>query len=148
MKISPEGIKLIKHFEGLRLKTYYCSANVLTIGYGSTGAHVKEGMVITEQEAEELLRRDLKRFEVGVLKLISYPLSQFMFDALVAFSFNLGLGCLQRSTLRMKLNRGEVWDAANEFLKYNKAKVKGKLVILRGLDIRRRAEQKLFVSGI
>jgi len=61
VKISSKGIKLIKEFEGLRLDAYYCSSNVLTIGYGSTGGHVRQGMRITEKEAEDLLKKDLVR---------------------------------------------------------------------------------------
>ena len=57
MKISSKGLKLIKEFEGLRLDAYYCSSNVLTIGYGSTGSHVRQGMHITEKEAEDLLKQ-------------------------------------------------------------------------------------------
>ena len=70
--ISSKGIDLIKHFEGLRLQSYYCSSHVLTIGYGSTGSHVKEGMRITEAEAEQLLISDLSRFENAVSELIKH----------------------------------------------------------------------------
>ena len=90
VKISKAGIDLIKAFEGLRTEPYYCSAGVLTIGYGSTGAHVVAGKAITEAEAEALLVKDLARFEAGVSELITKPLTQGQFDALVSFSFNLG----------------------------------------------------------
>jgi lysozyme len=95
VKISKAGLDLIKSFEGLRLEPYYCSSRVLTIGYGSTGPHVKEGMKITKEEAEKLLIKDVSRFEDGVNKLINIPLTQQQFDALVSFAFNCGRGALE-----------------------------------------------------
>lgn len=142
MKISNKGIALIKEYEGCKLKAYRCSANVLTIGYGSTGSHVKEGVVITQAEAEELLKKDLVRFEDGVTKLVSVPITQSMFDALVSFSFNLGLGNLKSSTLLKKVNAGDKAGAANEFGKWTKAGGK----VLAGLVRRREAERQLFLS--
>lgn len=142
MRISPKGIALIKKWEGLRLKAYYCSANVLTIGWGSTGKHVTPDMVITEKEAEELLKKDLFRFEIGVKNLCP-RVNQNQFDALVSFAFNLGLGALQRSTLRMKVNRGEYDHVPAEFKKW----VRGGGRILPGLVKRREEEAKLFIEG-
>lgn len=142
MKISNKGIALIKEYEGCKLKAYRCSAGVLTIGYGSTGSHVKEGMVITQAEAESLLKKDLVRFEEGVNSVVSVPMTQGMFDALVSFSFNLGLGNLKSSTLLKKVNAGDKAGAANEFLKWDKAGGK----VLAGLMRRREAEKRLFLS--
>lgn len=105
--ISSKGIDLIKHFEGLRLQSYYCSSHVLTIGYGSTGSHVKEGMRITEAEAEQLLISDLSRFENAVSELIKVPLTQNEFDATVSFAFNCGITALGASTFRKRINAGE-----------------------------------------
>jgi len=140
MKISQKGLAVIKQFEGLRLTAYKCPAGVLTIGYGSTGAHVKPGMTITAQEAERLLLDDLARFEVGVQEVIKQPFTQGQFDALVSFSFNVGLGALRESTLAAKLKAGDVTGAANEFARWNKAGGK----ILAGLVKRRKAEKLLF----
>lgn len=142
MRISPRGIALIKKYEGLRLKAYYCSANVLTIGYGSTGKHVTPGMTISREEAEELLIKDLVRFELGVMKLCP-RVNQHQFDALVSFAFNLGLGALQRSSLRMKVNRGEFDNVPAEFMKW----VRGGGRILPGLVKRREEEANLFMEG-
>lgn len=140
MKTSAKGIALIKRFEGLRLHTYRCSAKVLTIGWGSTGSHVVEGMTITREEAEELLKKDLIRFELAVERLCP-NLVQNQFDALVSFAFNLGIGCLQRSTLRQKVNRRDTPEAiAAEFAKYRR----GGGRILPGLVKRRAAEAALF----
>ena len=145
VKISPAGIDLVKSFEGLRLEPYYCSAGVLTVGYGSTGAHVTPGKTITEAEAEALLAADLARFEAGVCELITKPLTQGQFDALVSFSFNLGCGALEESTLRRRLNAGE--DPETVFPQELPKWVKAGGQALPGLVRRRDAEVKLATSG-
>ena len=80
---------------------------MLTIGYGSTGPHVYEGQTITEEDAEELLRKDLVWFEQEVSKLITVPITQNEFDAIVSFTFNVGSGALADSTFRRRINSGE-----------------------------------------
>ena len=107
------GLALLKSFEGCKLTAYLCPAGVLTIGYGSTGPHVKPGMTITQAEADALLQQDLERFEKAVVDLIDVPLDQCEFDATVSFSFNVGTGALADSTLRRRLNAGE--DKATVF---------------------------------
>lgn len=141
-EISGIGLNLVKHFEGLYLKAYLCPANVWTIGYGHT-KNVKPGDVINEKKAEELLRQDMDRFETGVTRLVKVPLKQRQFDALVSFSFNVGLGALRRSTLLSKLNKGNYKAAADEFKRWNKGGGK----VLRGLVRRRKAERDLFLTG-
>jgi lysozyme len=141
MRISQRGIDLIKRFEGLRLKAYLCPASVWTIGYGSTGPHVREGMAISERDAEDLLRSDLRRFEQGVAKLAP-DCSQGQFDALVSFAFNLGLGALRKSTLLRKHKAGDHAGAAAEFRKW----VMAGGVRLKGLVRRRAAERDLYLS--
>ena len=135
---SQDGINLIKEFEGLQLESYYCASGVLTIGYGHTGTDVYIGQRINEQQAEELLRQDLKRFEQGVPGLITVPLLQKEFDAIVSFSFNVGLGGLSDSTFRKRMNRGEDKPTCfrEEFPKW----VKGGSGVLPGLVRRRDAE--------
>lgn len=140
MRISNDGIALIKFYEGLRLKTYLCSAGVLTIGYGHTGPDVKAGMTISEQEADELLRKDLKRFEDGVESLVKVDLAEDEFSALVAFAFNVGLGNLKTSTLLRLLNNGDYSGAAAQFGRW--AKAGGKT--LPGLVKRRESESRMF----
>jgi len=142
MKISAKGLSLIKSFEGLELKAYKDSVGVITIGYGSTGSHVSMGQTITETQAEALLLSDVSRFERGVTDLVKVPLSQNQFDALVSFSFNLGLANLKSSTLLRKLNSLDYAGAALEFPRWNKAKGR----VLPGLTRRREAEKKLFLS--
>ena len=142
MKISQKGLNLIKSFEGLELKAYKDSVGVVTIGYGSTGAHVSMGQTLTVQQAEDLLRKDVSRFEEGVGKLVKVTINQNQFDALVSFSFNLGLGNLSSSTLLKKLNAGDYEGASLEFERWNKAGGK----VLNGLTRRRLAEKELFLS--
>ena len=141
---SAEGISLIKSFEGLMLTSYYCSSGVLTIGYGSTGAHVREGMTITEAEAERLLKKDLQRFEDAVNRLIEAELTQHEFDAIVSFTFNVGTGALQDSTFRRRMNAGEDKQRcfAEEFPKW----VNGSGGPLPGLVRRRTCEVQLAAS--
>lgn len=141
MKISKRGIDLIKEFEGCKLTTYKCSAGVDTIGYGSTGAHVKPGMKITQAESEALLIKDLARFESGVSRLAKKT-TQGQFDALVSFAFNLGLGNLESSTLLKLHNADKYTEAADQFKRWNKAAGK----VLSGLTRRREAERSVYLS--
>ncbi len=98
--------------------------------------------VLTMGEVDEILAKDLARFESGVQRLCPSGLTPGRFGALVSFAFNVGLGNLQNSTLRMKHNRGEFEGAAEEFLKWNKAGGKE----LKGLTTRRKDERALYLS--
>lgn len=141
MKTSQQGLELIKHYEGLRLTPYRCPAGLWTIGYGHL---IGNGSVLPDSwnrtfsvaEANALLVTDVIRFERGVTRYCPVKLTQGMFDSLVSFSFNLGLGTLQRSSLRQKINRGDFEGAKKVLLKYNKANGK----VLKGLDLRRKDE--------
>ncbi len=154
MIVSGNGLALIKHFEGCSLKAYVCPAGKLTIGYGSTGAHVKRGHDITLMEAENLLLHDLERFETGVEALVTRPMTQGQFDALVSFAFNVGLDIdadtqaegLGDSTLLRKFNAGDLVGAEAEFKKWNKATVHGRVVELEGLTKRRACEAAVFAG--
>ena len=141
MKISQEGLSLIKKFEGLRLRAYKCSANVLTIGYGHTGG-VKETDKITLEEADSLLEKDIAKFEEYVSDNVIVKLNQSQFDALVAWTFNLGPGNLRESTMLKKLNNQEYESVPFEMRRWNKAGGK----TLDGLIRRREAESLLFES--
>lgn len=158
MKVSDKAIEMIKHHEGVRLKPYRCPARLWTVGVGHVidPAHGKvkyeERMslkipdgwnrTLTNEEVDQILRTDLNRFERGVLRLCPGNLTQGQFDALVSFAFNVGLGNLQRSGLRMKVNRKEFESAADEFMKWTKAGGK----VLKGLVNRRKDERALFLS--
>ena len=141
MKCSKEGLALIKKFEGCRLESYRCSANVLTIGYGHTGG-VLETDVITQDVADKLLEQDIEKFEKYVNVNVVVELNQSQFDALVAWTFNLGVGNLRQSTMLKKLNEGDYQSVPSEMKRWNKAGGK----TLEGLIRRRKAEGLLFES--
>lgn len=142
-RINDAGLALIKSFEGCHLTAYRCPAQILTIGYGSTGSHVKEGMTITQAQAEELLRKDLARFETGVEALLGgTPTSDDEYSALVALSFNIGLNALAGSTVLRRHKAGNKVGAANAFLMWNRAGGQ----VLRGLTRRREAERLLYLG--
>jgi len=146
MKTSERAIKLIKHHEGVRNRPYRCPAGLWTVGVGhliGDGKSLPESWnrLFTKEEIDGILKRDLQRFERGVLKMLpNVPLRQGEFDCLVSFSFNLGLGTFQRSTLRQALLRGDKKTAMESLMKYCRAGGK----ILRGLQIRRLDEKALF----
>lgn len=151
MQTSDRGIALIRAHESLRLEAYPDPGKgwaIPTIGYGHTSAAgpptVARGMRITASQAEAILRRDLTGFEAHVRSLIHVPLTQPQFDALVSWTFNLGPGNLEKSTLRRKLNMGDYQGAADQFTVWNKSNGK----VLPGLVKRRAAERALFLSGI
>ena len=139
------ALQLIRKWEGCRLETYLCSAGVPTIGYGSTGAHVKPGMRITQTEADALLEKDVKRFIDVVDLQITAKLTNNQRCALICFAFNVGAGALLDSTLRRRLNSGEDPNrvAKEEIPRWNKAGGK----VLEGLARRREDELKLFLSA-
>lgn len=140
MKTGLDGLALIRGFEGCVLHAYLCPAKVLTIGFGSTGPHVKPGMVITGDEAIALLSKDLERFEQAVAKAVKAKLNQHQFDALVSFAFNVGIGAFQKSTLLKLLNVGDYASVPAQMARWNKGGGK----VLPGLVRRRRAEGALF----
>ena len=161
MKVSPAALKMVKHHEGVRVKPYRCPALLWTVGVGHVidPNHIKVPFeerrnlpvpngwdrVLSMDEVDSILSQDLGRFERGVARLCPASAnSQGIFDALVSFSFNVGLGNLQRSGLRMKTNRGEFQDAAEEFMKWTKAAGR----VLPGLVKRRQDERAMYLSGV
>jgi lysozyme len=160
MTISEAGIQLIKSFEGCHNSPYKCPADLWTVGYGRVlypdQARLKTGernkyplrtehnRTFSGDEIDALLEADLQRFSDGVLRLCPAAAdNQCHLDAITSLAFNIGLGNLQSSTLRMKYNRSDYQGAADEFLKWRKANG----VVLRGLERRREAERALFLSG-
>jgi len=136
---------LIKEFEGLRLTQYKCSAGMPTIGYGHViRKNERVASPITEAQAEALLDQDVKIAQSSLRCYCHVPLSPLQEAALISFTFNLGAGAFQASTLRQKLNRGEYILAADEFTKW----VHAGGVKLRGLVRRRALERKLFLADI
>ena len=141
--ITKNGIDLIKSFEGFESEIYLDAAGLPTIGYGHLirkGEHKMFENGISEAAGEALLIKDVLAAENAVLRLINVPLTDGQFDALVSFTFNLGGGALQRSTLRRKVNREEHEDVPREFLRWVWAGGRK----LKGLVRRREAEAILY----
>lgn len=171
MKLSRVGADLMHRYEGYRNRPYLCPAHIWTIGYGhvlyqdqirlpmsrpsnKTKTDIsmirseyplkpEDNRVWAKQETDELFSQDVASFERGVLRLVPSVVGrQGSFDALVSISFNFGLGNLQRSSIRIKANRGEWEAAADAFLLWNKGGGK----VLSGLERRRKEERALFLS--
>jgi lysozyme len=140
MTTSSKCLDLIKRFEGCKLEAYRDQGGVLTIGYGHTGTDVHGGQLISQVEADALFAVDVARFAQGVQRLITVPVQQYQFDALVSFAFNLGLVALSGSTLLKLLNYGDYNAAADEFVKWDH--VGG--IEVAGLLRRRESEQAMF----
>ena len=140
MKISREGVKFVEFNEGLKLKAYKDLAGVLTIGYGHTGPEINKDMEITQEKAEELLKKDLIKAIKAVNQSVKVSLTQNQFDSLVDFVFNVGEGAFKKSTLLKHLNEGEYGPAADEFLRWVYAGGKQ----IKGLGERRKREKEFF----
>jgi lysozyme len=143
-KYSAAGLALTKQFEGLELKAYQDSVGVWTIGYGHTGADVKKGLTITEEQASVLLAADVAWAVTCVNKSVKSAINQNQFDAMVDFVFNLGCAAFGQSTLLRMVNAGDFAGAAGQFLRWNKAGGK----VLAGLTKRRQGEMGLFQKTV
>ena len=158
MKVSAKALGVIKHHEGVRQRPYRCPALLWTVGVGHV-LYPEQGRLkldermafklrpeddrqFTMEEVNGILASDLQRFELGVERFCPVPLTQGQFNSCVSFSFNVGLGTLQRSTFRQKVIRGDKEGAADELLKYCMAAGK----ILKGLQNRRIDERAMFLS--
>lgn len=149
MKATQNCINLIKLFEGYKPKAYLCPAGIVTIGFGSTmytdGRKIKLGDTINEQQGNELLNWELKNKGIALHGL---NLNQNQFDSCLSFIYNLGIGAFAKSTLKKKIlinpNDKSIKD---EFMKWNKARVNGQLMELKGLTRRRIAEAELYFKG-
>jgi lysozyme len=168
VKTGQAGIELMHQFEGRKLRPYLCPAHLWTIGYGHvlyqdqiklpvvrkdgyTGIirkeyplAAKDNRAWTQEEVDRLFEDDLVSFERGVLRMSpNLAGSQSRFDAVVCFAFNCGVGNYQRSTIRMKNNRGDYEGAAEAFMMWTKGGGKE----LPGLVRRRKAEKALYLAG-
>lgn len=142
MNISEAGLEVIMNNEGLRLEAYQDVVGVWTVGFGHTGAEVKEGLVITLDAAKSLLLSDAETAEKCVNNCVSGNITQGQFDALCSFVFNLGCTALRNSTLLRKLNSGDDVGASEEFVKWSHAGGKERP----GLVARRLEEKELFLT--
>ena len=139
---SDSGFALTKRFEGIRLTAYPDSGGVWTIGYGHTGPGVYAGLTITQDQADIFLQSDIARAVTAVNKLVTAPINQNQFDALVDFAFNLGIASLAASTLLRYVNNGDFAAAAAQFPLWDHCNGR----ILPGLLERRQAEEQLFTT--
>lgn len=147
MNIGDRGLDLIRAFEGFRAEPYLDAVGVPTIGYGSTyypdGQRVRlTDPPISEPEARRLMQATLAEFEDGISAALRVGVTQSQFDALICWAFNIGVSAAQNSTLMKKLNSGDYFGAADQFLRWNKAGG----VVLSGLSRRREAERELFLE--
>lgn len=143
-RISAAGLEHIKHFEGLRLSSYFCSSNVCTIGWGHTGQDVKPGMVITRERAEELLRQDLDKAERAVAELVKVSLTDGQHAACVDLVFNIGRDAFARSTLLKLLNKRQFTQAGDQLLRW----VHSGSAVIAGLQRRRLAARNMWFNGV
>lgn len=152
--LSPEGRRLIYSFEGKlkkisdgRYLAYRCPAGVWTIYAGCTTG-VKEGMIVSEEEGEELFQKEINKHEATVARLVTVEINQNEADALISLSFNIGAAAFQRSTVLKRLNSGDRKGAAKAFEMWTKATVNGRKVDLPGLVSRRKREAALFLKPV
>lgn len=145
MPTGIRGVKLIEKWEGLYLKAYQDSVGIWTIGWGTItaphlGIKVYPGLVIDREQAEKWLQIELREKEAGVEKLVKVPLTQYQYDTLVSFTYNVGTGALQKSTLLKLLNRGNYDAVPGQLMRWTKAGGRE----LKGLVNRRRDEARLW----
>jgi lysozyme len=138
------GVDLIKEFEGCKLTAYKDIVGVWTIGYGSTGPDIKEGLVWTQAQAEARLLDHLEQFRADISIHVKVALNPNQLGALLSFTYNLGPGCLKMLVTNSKLNESQYEACGKRILLYNKAG--GKVVA--GLARRREAESKLFLTEV
>lgn len=141
MNMSEKGLAMLREFEGCKLIAYQCQAGVWTIGVGHT-ATAKPGMMITTDQAMDLLRKDVEKFEYVVNNVVKVQLSQNQFDSLVSFVFNIGATAFKNSTLLKKLNSGDYAGAANQFSRW----IRAGGIESNGLKKRRSIERSVFLG--
>jgi lysozyme len=142
-RISAAGLAHIKHFEGLKLNSYYCVAGRCTIGYGHTGPDIKPGMTITAERAEELLRADLDAAERAVSELVKVPISPGQHAACVDLVFNVGRAAFEKSTLLKMLNRKQFAEAGEQLMRW----VHSGSAVIAGLQRRRLAARAMWFAA-
>src|SRR5690606_11381075 len=139
-------VDLLTTFEGVKYEAYLDSVGVWTIGVGFTeGVH--KGMTMTEDEVQDRLLDEIARFENGVDSVVKVPITQYMFDAMVSLSYNIGVAGFKGSSVVKRLNDGNIEGAADAFLMWNKGTINGKKTEIAGLTRRRHAERDMFLTG-
>lgn len=143
MQLGARGLALIESFEKLALAAYQDQGGIWTIGYGHVGPDAFDGATCSVDRAVGWLTQDTQKAALAVLRSVDVPLTQNQFDAVVAFTFNVGVGAEAHSTLCRLLNTKDFAAAADEFPRWNH--VAG--VVSDGLTRRRAAERELFLSA-
>jgi len=144
MAVPQGAIDLVKRFEGCKLRAYLCPVKVWTCGWGATGADVGRGTVWTQEDADDRLADDLRKFAIAVDHMVRVRLTEGQRSALISLAFNVGSVALKESTLLRLLNAGDYRGAGEQFLRWNK----GGGRVLGGLVARRAAESELFLEGV
>lgn len=142
MKASKKAEDLIKRFESCRLTAYKCPAGIWTIGWGTTGLGVKEGLTITQKTADSMLKAHIEDISLDLTDIFGKTLEQNEFDAIVSFVYNIGLGAFKKSTMCHLLLEKKMAQAALEFDRW--VFIRGERS--RGLTKRREAEKELFLG--
>jgi lysozyme len=153
MNINQATIDLVKKWEGFKAKAYLCPAGVWTIGYGTTsnagiGIEVRQGMTISERDAERYLRLGLDKFAAQIRPMINRPINDNQFGAFLSLAYNIGPGAFGKSSALRHFNNGDNASATQAMRAWNKARVNGKLQVLQGLVNRREDEIKLFNTPV
>lgn len=140
--INQAGLALLKQCEGCRLQAYKDVRGILTIGYGQTADWITPDTLLTQEQADALLKQSLSALENSVTNAVTVSISDNQFSALVCFAYNVGITALLGSTLLRELNAGEYENAADQFLRWNKSGG----VVYPGLTKRRELERELFMQ--
>lgn len=140
MSALAHAMALVRKWEGCRLEAYLCPAKVWTIGYGATGAGIREGARWTQAQADDRLARDVENFQRGVRALLKREASDNELGAMTSLAYNVGLTAFRASTLLRLFNAGDKAGAAKEFPKWNRARGR----VLSGLVNRRAHEREVF----
>ncbi|WP_375207765.1 lysozyme [Hyphococcus sp.] len=144
LRINDAGLQIIKDSEGLRLEAYEAGGEWL-IGYGHRRT-AQAGMTITEQEAEQLLREDVRASEDTVRRLVTVPVNENQFSAMVSLAYNLGESGFSRTAVLERINAGDYDGAADGFLVHDRMRVNGELQSVPHLTERRQKERDLFLT--
>lgn len=148
LALGAAAVAGLKSDEGLRYKTYRDQAGIPTACYGETGPHIRMGMTFTQAQCDAMLQASIVRHSDAVKRCINVPLTNYQYDAIVRFSYNVGPSAFCKSTMARKLNSGDYAGAAAEFPKWNKVRINGKLVPNAGLSARRERERAMFEGRV
>ncbi|WP_425407797.1 lysozyme [Hyphococcus sp.] len=144
LRINDAGLQIIKDSEGMRLDAYNAGGQWY-IGYGHTRT-AREGMTITEEDADRLLREDVRASEATVRNMVGVPMNENQFSAMVSLAYNLGAGGFSRTTVLERINEGDYQGAADGFLIHDRVRVDGELQSAAHLTERRKKERTLFLT--